>query len=364
VGEGKFAPRVTLVLRAGTGEAARSALEQGLRAEEGVLGVRFVGREAALARLAHDLGDARLLEGLGENPLPDALVVRLASDLAPRRSERLLQQWRKLREVDEVLADQEMVERLRRVSDTLRLMAQVVVLLLLMSGAVVVFNTIRLQLSGRQQEIELLRLLGAPAGFVRRPFVARGTLLAVAAAGCGWALAEALVRVTAGWLGPLAEAWGLAAPPATVPLQTGIGLLTVAVAMGWLTAWLGVADTLPPPTVADRSHRTCPVGGGGTSVAPAHPMRRPCSGALSRRVLDSQYARTGCSLLRPVMKGEPIADHHDAACADAGPERTGQFRCLRGSGEPPAHARARRGGPSRPARLPRRERPRGGSASW
>lgn len=243
-GDGRFAPEVTLVLRAGTGEAARSALEKRLSAEDGVRGVRFVGRDDALTRLARDLGDQRLLDGLGENPLPDALVVRLATDLPTARSGRLLEQWRRLREVEEVLADHELVERLRHVSSALRLMAQGVVLLLLASGAVVVFNTIRLQLSGRQQEIELLRLLGAPAAFIRRPFIARGTLLALAAAGLGWGLAEALVRVVAGWIGPLASAWGLAAPPATVSPQAGLTLLAVAAAMGWLTAWLGVSRHL------------------------------------------------------------------------------------------------------------------------
>lgn len=243
-GQGSFAPEVTLVLRTGTSEATRMALERRLGAEDGVHSVRFVGRDAALSRLAQDLGDKALLDGIGENPLPDALVVRLSVDLPPARSGRLLEQWRKLREVDEVLADHELVERLRRVSGALRLMAQVVVMLLLTSGAVVVFNTIRLQLSGRQQEIELLRLLGAPAAFVQRPFIARGTLLALAAAGLGWGLAEALVRLVAVWVGPLAGAWGLAPPAGTVPLEAGLALLAVACSMGWLTAWLGVSRHL------------------------------------------------------------------------------------------------------------------------
>jgi cell division transport system permease protein len=243
-GDGRLAPEVTLILRAGTGESVRTALQRRIEAERGVREVRFIGREAALARLADDLGDRHLLDGLGENPLPDALVVRLVGDLPAARSARLVEQWRDLGPVEQVLADHELVERLRRVGGTLRLMAQAVVVLLLTSGAVVVFNTIRLQLSGRQQEIELLRLLGAPADFVQRPFIARGTLLAVTAAGLGWGLAEGLVRVVAGWAGPLASAWGLATPPLHVPLQAGLTLLGVATTMGWLTARLGVSRHL------------------------------------------------------------------------------------------------------------------------
>jgi len=239
-----LAPQVTLVLRDSVSETARSALERQLRGEAGVQGVRFLGRDAALRRLTRDLEDTRLLEGLTGNPLPDALVLTLAADLPAARIDEALKRWQARSEVDEVLADRELVERLRRIGGTLRLMAQAVVTLLLASGAVVVFNTIRLQLAGRRHEIELIRLLGASAGFVRRPFVARGTLLAVAGAGLGWVLAEQMVRRVADWVGPLTTAWGLAAPPATVPLQSGLVFLLVALLIGWFTACLGVARHL------------------------------------------------------------------------------------------------------------------------
>ena len=236
--------QVTLVLRDGVDANKRAALEQQLQGESGVQGVRFLGRDAALRRLARDLGDTRLLEGLAGNPLPDALVVTLDADLSAARVDGALKRWQARSEVDEVLADRELVERLRRIGGTLRLLAQAVVTLLVASGAVVVFNTIRLQLAGRQHEIELIRLLGAPAAFVRRPFVARGTLLALIGAGLGWLLAEQMVRLVAGWLGPLTSAWGLAGPPSTVPLQSGLGFLLVALVIGWFTAWLGVARHL------------------------------------------------------------------------------------------------------------------------
>jgi len=244
-----LSPQVTLVLRGNVTETARTGLEKSARAEVGVRDVRFVGREAALRRLAKDLGDTQILDGLGGNPLPDTLIVTLAPDLTDARIDGLVKGWQGRNEVEEVLADRELAERLRRIGGTLRLLAQAVVVLLLSSGAVVVFNTIRLQLAGRQQEIELIRLLGAPAAFVRRPFVARGTLLAVVGAGLGWALAETMVRLVSGWIGPLAAAWALPSPPATVPLQTGLGFLLVALLVGWFTAWLGVTRHL---LAADR----------------------------------------------------------------------------------------------------------------
>lgn len=245
----RFATEVTLILRHSAGEAARGRLEQELRRTEGVRSVRFIGRDAALERLSSELDDPHLLEGLGANPLPDALVATLASELPEARVEALLKRWRGRAEVEEVLADRELVSRLHRIGATMRRLAQGVVGLLLLSGAVVVFNTIRLQLAGREREIELIRLLGAPAAFVRRPFVARGTLLALVGGGLGWLLAELLLRQVAVLVGPLAAAWGLAAPPAGVPPESGLAILGAALVLGWCTAWLGVARHL---AAADR----------------------------------------------------------------------------------------------------------------
>lgn len=240
----RLSQQVTLVLRINVGEAGRGRLERTVRAESGVQSVRFVGRDIALQRLSKALGDGNPLEGLGGNPLPDALVVNLAADLPAIRVDQLLLQWRARGEVEEVLADRDLADRLRRIGSTARLLAQAVVVLLLASGAVVVFNTIRLQLAGRQNEIELIRLLGAQADFVRRPFIARGTLLALIGAGLGWGLAETLVQLVSGWLGPLARTWGLAAPPASVSPESGVAILLIAVFIGWAAAWIGVTRHL------------------------------------------------------------------------------------------------------------------------
>jgi cell division transport system permease protein len=243
VGE-RLWPQITLVLRSSTDDAARSRLQRDLKSTDGIRAVRFISRDDALKRLSRGLGDEHLLEGLGSNPLPDVIAVNLASDLPAPRVDALLKSWRGRNEVEQVLADREGVERLRRVGSAARLMAQAVVALLLASGAVVVFNTIRLQLTSRQQEVELFHLLGATASFVRRPFVARGTLLALAGGAVGWGLAEVLVRLVAAWVGPLAAAWGFDTPPAAVPVQSGLTFLGITVLIGWFAAWLGVSRHL------------------------------------------------------------------------------------------------------------------------
>jgi cell division transport system permease protein len=239
-----LSPQITVLLRSGAPAGDDSALARSLSAQSGVSSVRFVGRDRALRQLARDLGDDRLLAGLDVNPLPDALVLTVSPHLEAAALDALITRIKARGEVDEVLADRQFAERVRQIGHAARNLAQGLILLLLTSSAVVVFNTIRLQLADRQHEIELLRLLGASSAFVRRPFVLRGILLGALGAGLGWLLAQAMVVTVSGWLAPLANSWGLPTPPASVPLLDGLGNLMLGVLIGWVTAWLGATRHL------------------------------------------------------------------------------------------------------------------------
>jgi cell division transport system permease protein len=67
-------------------------------------------------------------------------------------------------------------ERLGALLSAGRLMALVLSLLVMFSAFAVVSNTIRLSVTHRKEEIEMLRMCGATDGFVRGPFVVEGML--------------------------------------------------------------------------------------------------------------------------------------------------------------------------------------------
>lgn len=157
-------------------EAAKSA---GLNVK-----LEFIAREKALEALKERAGLNDVVATLGNNPLPDAYVVRLsdAENIEnSARADKLVDDYRRLPGVETVQLDAAWVKRLA----ALLQLATIVLWLLAgtLAGVVlaVVFNTIRLQTLTHAEEIVVSRLLGATDAFVSRPFYYTGGLLGLGA---------------------------------------------------------------------------------------------------------------------------------------------------------------------------------------
>ena len=178
-------------------EAPRIAeLERAIGALSGVAGVRFVSPEAGLARLRSDLGDqADVLEGLNRNPLPPAFELEpIPSHRTPEALEPLAAALSALPGVAEVRYRREWVERFAGVVSAaqwvgLALGAGLTAVLAAISG-----GTIRLAVYTRADEIQIQRLVGAGAWYVRLPFYLEGGLQGVLSAGLALAALYGLYR--------------------------------------------------------------------------------------------------------------------------------------------------------------------------
>jgi len=189
-------PHVNVYLTLEANDADVKRIESALRSNPQTTSVRFVSREDALAELKSSTHLAEVLASLDRNPLPHAFTVRVRADdgakLAAAR-----EAWAKLPAVDQVVADFEWSQRLRR---WIRFGDRVMGVIAVVLGAAVTFivgHLIRLQVVSRRQEIEVSQLVGATASDVRRPFLYHG-LLQGAAAG---AVALALGWAATAWVG-------------------------------------------------------------------------------------------------------------------------------------------------------------------
>lgn len=172
-------PEVTAYMHVDAPESAAVELQRRIRAEygDGVADVRLVRRGDALVQLKENPAWSQALSVLDGNPLPDAVVTRLAEgDNLAGRAEALagtLQQWDR---VDRVQLDSAWVQRL----EALLRFARIGLIFLAMSVAAVVlatiFNTVRMQALAQREEIGVARLVGATESFVRRPFLYLGGL--------------------------------------------------------------------------------------------------------------------------------------------------------------------------------------------
>jgi cell division transport system permease protein len=225
-----------------TADAARRAART-IEARDDVASVTFVDRDVALAEFRAKSGFGEALDALNANPLPHALVVRPKSGVATD-VEGLASAIGKLPEADVVQVDTAWVARLRAMLALAGRLVDFATVLLGLAVAIVVGNTIRLEINHRSVEIEVTKLVGGTDAFIRRPFLylglgygLAGALVAALIVAVGLLLLDPPVRAVAALYGSSFALRGLS------PAETGI-LVGGGALLGWAGAGLAAARHL------------------------------------------------------------------------------------------------------------------------
>jgi cell division transport system permease protein len=187
-----------------------------------------VSREHALERFRADFPELRdVAVGLGDNPFPSALEVRLKSSTAgDAAADALARDVSGRAGVSDVRYDRRWLQRLIGIVTTARFAGALVAAILMLGAAFTVGAVVRLSLYARRDELEIMQLVGAPFSYIRGPAIVEGLLLG----GIGAALALIVISIlyssTVSWLGSdLAGFAGLGQLRFLGPLEIAIMLL-------------------------------------------------------------------------------------------------------------------------------------------
>lgn len=168
---------VVAYLEAGLGDDELRALAASVSTVEGVEDVKIVSKAEALDRFRESVGGAALLEGLADNPLPASLEVALQPrDRTPEGVAIVVGALSGLPGISELAHGQEWVEGYARFASLVRAGSLGLGLILAVAALMIVANTIRLAVYSREDESEILLLVGASRSFVRIPFLLEGAL--------------------------------------------------------------------------------------------------------------------------------------------------------------------------------------------
>jgi cell division transport system permease protein len=206
----------------------RVALEQYLRAQPGVAEVEYVSKERALERFRTDFPELRdVTDGVGENPFPAALEVRLhTEDAGGTAADGLSKEVGGRPGVADVRYDRAWLSRLIGLVTTARFAGGLVAAILMLGAAFTVAAVVRLSLYARRDELEIMQLVGAPFSYIRGPAIVEGLLLGGMGAAVALVVIAILYSTMAGWIGPnLAGLTGATALRFLGPLEFAIVLL-------------------------------------------------------------------------------------------------------------------------------------------
>jgi cell division transport system permease protein len=157
-------------------ETSADVLAQAVTTLPHVTGVTIITKEAALERLKIRVGEKipEVVQVLGANPLPTSLEISVdrADNVAA-----IARELRALSGVSEVVYAQSVTEKLAKFSRFAGHFSIVMLVVAITASAVVLFNTIRIAVYSKEEEIGIMLMVGATPTFVAMPFVIQGIIL-------------------------------------------------------------------------------------------------------------------------------------------------------------------------------------------
>lgn len=236
-------PTLTAYTAPGVRDSAVEALVEELTKRPSIASVTYRDPTAALAQFEADTGLTDVLSSLPSNPLPGTLIVQPA-DHTPAAAERLQRELMASGVFDAVELDHVWLARLEALSGLAERLGLALALLLGVGALLVVGNTVGLAIENRRDEILIIKMVGATAQYVQRPFLYSGAITGA----LGGLLAGLLTAIIQLWLAPrvrhLLDAYDSQYTVMTMgPSQLAM-LIVVGAALGWLGAQVAVSRHL------------------------------------------------------------------------------------------------------------------------
>jgi len=237
------AAEMSVYLRDDATQEQRRMIETALAPGDLIASREYVSKTDALVRFKQTFTDlAPTVDSLGDNPLPASYEVRLRPTGQVAASvDQLAARLRAISGVADVRYDRQWLARLLSVVSILRGAGLALGALLTIAAALTVANVVRLALYARRDELDIMQLVGAPAAFIRGPFVMEGVLQGGIGALAALAALLAVFFATRGrYLAPLASAINLSTVsflPVAVSVLLIVGGMAVGCLGGVLAAW-------------------------------------------------------------------------------------------------------------------------------
>jgi len=201
--------------------------------------VDYISKEKAAEIFSEDLGED-FVGFIGYNPLYPSLMVNFNVQLMPDNSTQVLDRFceevSRLEGVTGVVYQENVVSELREVFYKLSWFLIVFVLLLLIITVVLIASLIRIAIYSRREAIATMRMVGATASFITRPFLWRSVLYGT----LGGVFASVLTFITL-WV--FGNQFGLPLV-ASEHLLWYAGIALALIAAGIIVSWLSTAITV------------------------------------------------------------------------------------------------------------------------
>ncbi|GDY26274.1 MULTISPECIES: permease-like cell division protein FtsX [unclassified Agarivorans] len=233
--------QISLFLKQNISEAQRDSLQKNIASMRQVASVELVTKQQGLVEFQENSGFEDVLALLPDNPLPDVLLVLPSQDFnSASAAKTLLDSLQEHSLVDEGRLDVEWLQRLDTIVSMLQQAAWLLIILLLTAVALIVSNTLRLNILSRRSEIEVMKLVGATDAFIQRPFLYTGFWFGLVGGLMAWVLCNILLIWTEYALQQIGLLYQQDIYLSGLDLQEFGSLMLFATLLGLIASWFSV----------------------------------------------------------------------------------------------------------------------------
>ncbi len=137
----------------------------------------YIPKSYALEKLKKNMSSqSAFLNTLKDNPLPDALEVRMKSNSNFEKIEEFAQSIKAIVAVEDVEYGQGWLGKFLKIFNLFKITGYAMCSLFFLIALFITANTVRLAFYSRQLEVEIMRLVGATETFIKAPFYVEGVL--------------------------------------------------------------------------------------------------------------------------------------------------------------------------------------------
>ena len=147
-----------------------TAIEDMVRSKNGVLSILYKSKDQALSRYKEQWGDeGYLLDGLEkDNPLPNSYIIQLKD---VEYADAIVDEAKNMDGVENVSYHKEVIDKLMLLANYLRIGGIAIIAALVAVSIFIISNTIKITVSSRRREINIMKYVGATNGYIKGPFV-------------------------------------------------------------------------------------------------------------------------------------------------------------------------------------------------
>ncbi len=236
-------PQISLYLQMDAQEDDIAKLRKQLEQHPDITQSEYVPRAQALQQLKKNSGLGDVIDSLEKNPLPDAFIIH-PKQSAAQTLDKLRDELVKLPKVEIAQLDSAWAYKLEALLKFGRILVVILTSLLSLALISITFNTIRLQILTRHDEIEVAKLIGATNGFIRRPFLYFGLTQGLLGGIAAWLIITFSITLLNYPLATLSQLYASQFVLHSLSLGDSLTLLIFSMYLGWLGAWLSVSRHL------------------------------------------------------------------------------------------------------------------------